>query len=140
MGLSKSRMATASELPPAAPHWQVVKMRQRALVVARNSKRGLWSRLATARKRDTLITYASRYRNHPEWQGYGRLEVAYRPMPSGTKTALWVRFVFPESERFNARLDAEAADLGPLAWEEGDEEDPGDETVTDIGEEDLPAE
>jgi hypothetical protein len=129
MGLSKSRMATAADLPPAAPHHQVVKMRQRALVVARNSKRGLWSRLATAHKKETLVTYASRYRSHPEWQGYGRLEVAYRPMPSGTKTALWVRFVAPESEKFTARMDAEVADLGHLAWEEGDAEDPGDEVT-----------
>lgn len=134
MGISKrKRMAVLDELPPAAPHHAVMKMRQRALVVARNSEKGLWSRYAVGRK-ETLITYAGRLRKHEEWQQYGALEVAYRPMASGTRYALWVKFKSPQSERFTQHLAAVRADLGAQAWDHGDPDDPGPERG------DLPAE
>lgn len=125
MGVHKKRMATAAELPPPAPHYMTVKMRQRALVVARNSKKGLWSRYATG-KRESLQTYAGRLRRSEEFKGYGPLEVAYRPTPSGTRYALWIRFKDVASAAFDAQVEADAADLGALGWDgEPDEQDKG---------------
>jgi hypothetical protein len=139
VGISKrKRMAVAAELPPKAPHHTKIKMAQRALTVARNSEKGLWSRYAVG-QRPTLETYAGRLRRHEAWQGYGRLEVEYRPMPSGTRWAMWVRFPHPTSTKFTEHLAASVADLGEhMAWEDGDPDDPNIPTADEMGEPDLP--
>ncbi len=140
VALTRKRMVTMSELPPEAPHWQSVKMRQRALVVARNSQNGLWTRYTVSRNRNSLMTYTARLRRHEAWQGFGRLEAAYRPMGSGTRYALWIRFAVASDGRKIAERIAETEEiLGPdLSWTGADPDDPSESMADGDGDEDLP--
>lgn len=80
-----------SELPAKKPHYTVMRVRRRILIIARNSRRGDWTRYGSYPTIATAESQGKKLAARSEVKKIGRLQTAVRP--DLTRSGYWLLFV-----------------------------------------------
>ena len=117
------------ELPPHRPHYKAIRARKRVLIIARNSRKGKWTRWGSYPTKITAESQGSKLRYKPDTRAIGKLSVTVRPDP--LKAGYWLVFAkFTDLHITDHDLEENIIDAG--GHEVLDQvEVAGDETETD---------
>jgi hypothetical protein len=132
MGVAQ-RIHEVDEVPEPSSY-QSQRQRQRAIKVARVSRRGRWAAYAKSKNRQTLYTIVTRINAREEWRGLGTLEARYVKGPRAW--TLFLSFRELRQEGFARNVEAtpvEDREFDPLPV------DTVDEQGTPVPDDDEPA-
>lgn len=85
-------MKAVDELPPRRPHYTKLRVEARALVVARNSRKGKWTAYAHYKNKDAAVSAGYKIRNRSEFRTIGDPKTEYRFDPNKNVWVIFLRF------------------------------------------------
>jgi hypothetical protein len=84
------RLRTVDDIPPGPEHYKRIKVRARALMVARNGRR--WTKYAYYGSKSVAVAQAYKLRQRREFAAIGRLETAQRLDGQSRRWVVYARF------------------------------------------------
>lgn len=92
--IERVKQAPRDGLPSRGAHWVIERRRRMAATVAENSRRGMWSRINTSTRKQSLYQQGTRMKGQPEWAEHGEYALEYRWRKWQRHYELWM--IYPD--------------------------------------------